>query len=90
MSLSPLTGITICARVPYSKEVKYLVNGLNISPHVGGGIGKVMVAADVFSDLPEACDTVGLAKISNMMKDCITYSLTNMVCTGIRKPIKTN
>lgn len=50
----------------------YLVNGLNISPHVGGDVAKVMVAADVFSDLPEARDMVGLAKISNMIKDCIT------------------
>lgn len=90
MSLSPLTGITICARVPYSKEFTYLVKGLNISPHLGGDVGKVMVAADVFSDLPEARDTVGLAKISNMMKDYIPYSFTNMVCTGIRKPIKNN
>lgn len=66
----------------------YLVNGLNISPHIGGDVAKV--AGDVFSGLPEARYTVGLAKISNMMKDCITYSLTNTVCTRIRKPIKKN
>lgn len=67
-----------------------MVNGLNISPHIGSDVAKVMLAADMFSDLPEACDMVGLAKTSNMMKDYITYSLTNMVCTGIRKPAKKN
>lgn len=56
----------------------YLINGLNISPHLGAELTKVMVAADVFSDTPEACDMVGLAKISNVMK---YYIITNIVCT---------
>jgi len=59
----------------------YLVNDLNISPHIGGHVAKVMAAAGVFSDLPEALDTVGFAKRSNMMNDYLSYSLTSMVCT---------
>lgn len=47
-----------------------------------------MMAAEVFSDLPEANEVAGLAKISNMMNDFIIYSLINWVCTWIRKPIK--
>lgn len=47
-----------------------------------------MIAADVFSNLPEAHDMAGLVKISNMMNDCIINSLINWVCTWIRKPIK--
>lgn len=49
-----------------------------------------MVAADVFSNLPEARNMVGLAKISNVMKGPFTYSFTNVVSTWIRKPIKKN
>lgn len=56
-----------------------------MSPHLGGELTKVMVAADVFSDPTDACDMVGLAKISNVMKD---YIITNMVCTWIRKPVE--
>lgn len=55
-----------------------MVNGLNISPHLGGELTKVVVAADVFNDLPEACDMVELAKISNVME---VYIITNMVST---------
>lgn len=58
-----------------------MVNGLNISPQIGDDVAKVMVTADVFSDLLEAHDMVELAKIRNIMEDYITYSFTNVVCT---------
>lgn len=69
-------------------KVTHLVNILSISPHVGGEAVKVKIAAEVFSSLPEAHDLARLAKISNMMNDCIIYSLINWACTWIRKPIK--
>lgn len=58
-----------------------MVNGISISPQVGGDVAKVMVALDVFSDLPEAHDMAGLAKINNMMTDFIIYSFIKRVCT---------
>lgn len=80
MNLSPWISIKIDAGVPYSKQdAIYLVNSLNTSPYTGGDTAKAMLAADVFSHLPEACDMIGLAKINTMLKVYLTYSLT--VCT---------
>lgn len=53
-----------------------MVNVLNISPDLGGEVVKV-IAAEAFSNLPEAHDMAGLSKISNMMNDYIIYSLIN-------------